>query len=231
MNWLKRIFSDRSAPKSEPAQPLVIRLDDSSYHSNSDILDGMQFSATLQIRTPLSVLKHHGELFKGPPSQAPIYGSQADGIWTFKTKMFRELGTAVDEQSEYAHASDAGPIEPSRYLPFLIQFRSIVESSLSHDDKLAQLASLPKQSAQFKEIWRKLSAYYDDFPASFFYLPFSALPGVGRQLARRLYESGFRSTDEIVNASITQLTAVPGLGKVTAEKIKAAYSSHKASDA
>lgn len=223
MNWFKRIFSSHSTSQSEPAQGQVIRLDDQSYHSNSDVLEGMQFSATLQIRTPLNVLKHHGEIFHGPPSQAPAYGSQADGIWTFKTKTFRELGIAVDEP-EFTHASDAGSIEPSRYLPFLIQFRSIVESSSSHEDKLAQLSSLPKQSAEFKEIWSKLSAYYDDFPVSFFYVPFAALPGVGRQLAKRLYESGFRSVCEIVSANISQLTAVPGLGKATAAKIMATRS-------
>lgn len=230
MNWLKRMFSNRSASHSEPAQSQVIRLDDQSYHSNSDALEGMQFSATLQIRTPLNVLKHHGEIFNGPPSQAPAYGSQADGIWTFQTKTFRELGIAVDEP-EFTHASDAGPIEPSRYLPFLLQFRSIVESPSAHEDKLTQLYSLPKQSAAFKEIWRKLSAYYDDFPVSFFYLPFSALPGVGRQLAKRLYESGFRSVDEIVKANISQLTAVPGLGKATAAKITTTHSPRESNDA
>lgn len=230
MNWLKRIFSSQSALNLEPAQRHIIHLDDQSYHSNSDILEGMQFSATLQIRTPLNVLKHHGELFNGPPSQTPKYGSQADGIWTFKTKTFRELGIAIDEP-EFTHASDAGPIEPSQYLPFLTQFRSIVESSSTHEDKLAELDSLSKQSSQFKEIWCKLSAYYDDFPLSFFYLQFTTLPGIGRQLAKRLYESGFRTTNEIVSASISRLTAVPSLGKATATKIKAAHSLGESSDA
>ncbi|WP_423842023.1 helix-hairpin-helix domain-containing protein [Aeromonas veronii] len=38
---------------------------------------------------------------------------------------------------------------------------------------------------------------------------------------KKLYEYGFRSIPEIVNASMSQLTAVPGLGKATATKIKA----------
>lgn len=207
-------------PASQGPASQVIRLDDQSYQANSDILDGMQFSATLQIRTPLSVLKHHGEVFHGPPSQTPKYGTQADGIWTFKTKTFRDLGVALDE-TEFIHASDAGPIKPSRYLPFLVRFRSIVEAGVSHEDKLAALTMLSTQSAEFREIWRKLSSNYGDFPDSFFYLQFTALPGIGRQLAQRLYRAGFRATSEIVCADISRLTTVPGLGTATAVKIKA----------
>lgn len=226
MKRLKDIFLGQTTSESELAKSQVICLDDQSYQSNSDFLEGMQFSATLQIKTPIEVLNHHGEIFNGPPSQAPKYGSQADGIWTFKVKTYRELGIVVDEvdEAEFTHASDAGPIEPSRYLPFLIQFRSIVESELTHEDKLEKLALLPTHSAHFKEIWSKLSAYYDDFPRSFFYLQFTTLPGVGRQLAKRLYECGFRSVNEIINARISQLTEVSGLGNKTAEKIKSTIS-------
>lgn len=230
MGWIKRIFSNRRSRESEQAQPQAICRNDQSYYSNSDIVEGVQFSATLQIRTPLFVLKRHGEVFKGPPSQAPQYGSQADGIWVLKTKTFRGLGVSVDEP-EFTHSSDAGPIEPSQYLPFLIQFRSVVESDSAHEKKLEQLASLAEQSAQFKEIWNKLSKNYDDFPVSFFYMPFAEIPGVGRQLAKRLYESGFRSVDEIINASVLQLIAVPGLGDATAEKIKAMHFPRAGSDA
>ncbi|MGE6127197.1 Helix-hairpin-helix motif [Aeromonas rivipollensis] len=221
MHWLKRIIFGWDNTTSEPVQEKqIIRLDDQSYHSNNDIISGMEFSATLKIRTPLKALKHHGEIFDGPPSQTPDYGSQADGIWTFQTSSFREIGISIDEP-EFTHASDIGPIEPSRYIPFLIQFRTIVEGNLAHEEKLIQLASLPKHSPLFKEIWCKLTNNYEDFPASFFYLQFTILPGIGRQSAKRLYEYGFSTTIEIVNASIPKLTAVPGLGKATATKIKA----------
>lgn len=222
MSWFKRTVKNEGAPAPRGSETQVIRLDDQSYLANSDILDGMQFSATLQIRTPLSVLKHHGEVFHGSPSQTPKYGTQADGIWTFKTKAFRDLGIALDE-TEFTHASDAGPIKPSRYLPFLVRFRSIVEGNVSHEEKLAALALLSTQSTEFSEIWRKLSSNYGDFPASFFYLQFTALPGVGRQLAQRLYKAGFRATSEIVHADTSHLTAVPGLGSATAAKIKAVW--------
>lgn len=223
MNWLARLFSQNTLHEpNQPTEPLdgvVIRLDDQSYFANSDIIEGMQFSATLQIRTPLSVLRHHGEIFHGSPSNAPVYGSQADGIWVFRTKTFKELGIDMGEMSESTHASDIGPVLPSHYLPFLIQFRSIAESSSSPDQQMLALLELPKQSARFSEIWQKLCTSYNDFPSSFFYYPFTSLPGIGRKLARNLYAAGFRSTEEIINSSMAQLTAVPGLGSATAAKL------------
>lgn len=227
MGWLKRLAKSEGMPAPEGQ---VIRLDDKSYQANSDILEGMQFSATLQIRTPLSVLEHHGEVFYGPPSQAPKYGTQADGIWTFKTKPLRDLGIALDE-TEFTHTSDVGPIKPSLYLPFLVQFRSIVEGAASLDEKLAALSLLSTRSAEFREIWRKLSSNYGDFPESFFYLQFTTLPRIGRQLAQRLYKAGFCSVNDIVRASTSRLTAVPGLGSVTAAKIQAVYHDDEGGDA
>lgn len=231
-NELVKVTSKKSEDMSraEGIGNQVFRLDDRSYRANSDILDGVQFSATLQIRTPLSVLEHHGEVFHGPPSQAPKYGTQADGIWTFRTKPFRDLGVAFDE-AEFTHASDAGPIKPSVYLPFLIKFRSIVEGRTSHEGKIAALRVLSTQSVEFREIWRKLSSNYGDFPASFFYLQFTNLPGVGRRLAKRLYEAGFHNESDILHASASQLINVPGLGSATAAKIKAVYRSGGDGDA
>ena len=223
MSWLTRLFSRSTphAPTQSTEPPVVIRLDDQSYFANSDILEGMQFAATLQIRTPLNVLKHHDEIFRGPPSEAPIYGTQADGIWVFKSKTFRELGIDLGELSEPPHASDIGPVAPSDYLPFLIQFRSIVESSSSPDQQMLAVLELPKQSAHFRKIWKKLCTSYNDFPSSFFYSPFTSLPGIGSKLAKNLYGAGFRSADEITSSSMERLTAIPGLGSASAAKLTA----------
>jgi hypothetical protein len=189
-------------------------MDDDFYKRNSDIVDGLQFSATLQIRTPLSILQRHGEIFRGPPSEAPQYGTMADGIWTMRVR----LGGA---QHEYTYASDIGPTSASYYLPFLIEFRKIVESPLSHDQMLQVLRAIPTQSLQFKDIWEKLASSYEDFPASFFYRQFTKLPGVGRKTARSLYEAGFLTLGHIKNEREEVLARVPGLGKATAKKIAA----------
>lgn len=220
MNWWRRQPSSKNAPQATLGERGVLCLDDRSYYSNDDILEGMQFFATMHIRTPLSVLRHHGEFFAGPPSKTPTYGTQADGIWIFKLKQAHEFGVAHD-QAEPSSASDIGPIGPSVYLPFLIQFRSIVEGDFPHDEQLARLVTLANSSNAFKEIWSKLSTNYGDFPASFFYYEFTELPGIGRRLAKRLYDDGFRSTREIIYSSAARLMAIQGLGATTAAKIKA----------
>lgn len=65
-------------------QPFVVTFhNDDTFPAAREVSHGLIFVATLQIRTPLVVLKHHGERYPGPPSAAPQYGSFADGIWTY----------------------------------------------------------------------------------------------------------------------------------------------------
>lgn len=213
MRWLKKLFKITPKHESEPTSD-TFSLNGDSFRANQDIIEGVQFTATLQIRTPLSVLKHHGEIYEGPPSEAPKYCSQRDGIWVFVTDL-------EDEESSYEsnHASDIGPVNPAYYLPFLLEFRSVVESSLDHDEKIQKLYQLPERSKGFKTIWQKLTSRYDDFPHSYFYGQFTALPGVGLKTAQALYENGFKTVEQIKAASISELSKVPRLGKKSAEKI------------
>jgi hypothetical protein len=226
LNWIKGLFAGKHPPdrKLEPtgARRDTIRLmDDESYQSNADVIDGLQFIATLHIGTPLAVLQHHGEEFRGLTSQAPQYGSQADGLWIYKTKTFADLGLDVPEFPESEHATDIGPMTPSEYLPFLIEFRKIVESKDQQGDMLEKLNNLRRTSDTFSKIWTNLQSTYDDFPRSFFYFPFTEIPGVGRKTAKNLHDAGFRSVIEIVSAPTDRLTQVPGVGQGAAAKIKA----------
>lgn len=148
---------------SDPSLPLTVRLDDASYQANSDVVEGMRFCATLHLSTPLEVLRHHDEVFHGPPSQAPKYGSQADGIWVFKTKSLRDLGLPLDFP-ESVHASDIGQVKPSEYLPFLLRFRSIVEADDELELKSSRLSSLQHESPQFNKIWQRLAKKYVSVP-------------------------------------------------------------------
>lgn len=109
---------------------------------NSDIISGLRFCATMQLRTPLRVLRRHGELFFDLPNEPPhIARAQWEGIWTSQTHSFRELGIELDEHPAAQMASSIGPIpfDGGDYLKFLIAVREIVELANSIEDRLARL--------------------------------------------------------------------------------------------
>jgi N utilization substance protein A len=49
-----------------------------------------------------------------------------------------------------------------------------------------------------------------------------SLPGVGEKMTASLLESGYRSLEQIVGATVDELCAVPGIGEKTANKIQEA---------
>jgi hypothetical protein len=212
------------SPESILPSKFVVRFqDDETFQQGRDVLAGLTFVATLQLRTPLAVLERHGEFHPGPPSAAPKYSSLADGFWSYKTKSWSELAKrplSLPKEPESFHASDIGPIAPSQYLPFLREFRRIVETNKLVEDKLSQLDQLRHQAPQFEEIWSRLESRYSDFPDSFFYMQLTAIPGIGRALARRLFQQGFVNLTTLQAASDTQLKEVPGLGPKLAKKIR-----------
>jgi hypothetical protein len=221
MNWLKRLFAPigKSLTASNP-NPLEFRLgDDESHNANSDILEGVQFSATLHITTPYEVLAHHGELFAGPPSKAPIYGDPSQGIWVPKTKSWRSLGIDLPEKPYSEQATDIGPTRPEIYLPFLLDFREIFEGSDTDEVKIESLRLLGSRTEDYASIWKKLETMYPDFPQNIFYLSFLNLPGVGQATARNLYEAGFRSVEKIRSAEPSELRKVQGVGPGLVKKI------------
>ncbi len=229
MGWLRRILGFRDQGRTDKLRSSgvdsdsnEIRLqDDNTYQKNVDVIDGLEFAATLHLRTPLAVLEHHGEVFKGPPSEAPRYGSEAEGSWTYKTKSWAELGFDLQELPKSRHASDIGTIKPSEYLPFLKAFRRIVEADVTHEEKLRNLMTLQRASTSFADIWKRLEKAYEDFPSSFFYLRLTELPGIGRKTATSLYAAGFWSVEDVLHASREDLLAVSGMGKATVNKIDA----------
>ncbi|MCX5823076.1 MAG: helix-hairpin-helix domain-containing protein [Deltaproteobacteria bacterium] len=221
MHWLKQLFTPKKQPVSA-ASPThtVFRLgDDESHNANADILEGVQFAATLHITTPYAVLIHHGEVFAGPPSKAPTYGNQAQGIWIPKTKSWRSFGIDLPEMPQSEHATDIGPKHPESYLPFLLDFRRIFEGNDADEMKIEKLRLLVTHTEDYASIWKRLEAVYQDFPRNLFYRSFLDLPGVGRTTARNLYEAGFHSVEQIQNTEPSELQKVRGVGPGLAKKM------------
>lgn len=64
--------------------------------------------------------------------------------------------------------------------------------------------------------------YYRDFPESFFYRRLTELEGIGPTTAKRLFESGIRSIEDVHAATDAELLAVQGVGKALVAKIRSA---------
>lgn len=231
MGLLSWLFGTKQ-PKRLPVEPLIPtrRLvepktgidsftSDTLYSGNQDVIDGVEFCATLQIRTPLNVLLHHGEIYNGPPSKAPNYASDADGIWMLKTKSWQSLGVDINESSDKTSVSDIGSIDSSIYIPFLLEFRRIVEGDLPIPNQIKAIRALKTSSSEFASILRKLSKTYPGFPNSFYINRLCEIPGVGPKTAATLFQAGFFSISHIKGASPERLNSVQGIGPSTAQKI------------
>lgn len=122
-----------------------------------DVVKGLRFQATLQLRTPLRVLLRHGETHTSYGAPPQIAQEQWEGIWLPFTKSFEELvggrGRADQEAQFFRRldaamarsstvASDVGPVVADNYLPFLVAVRRIVEDNDSIDNRIKALRGL-----------------------------------------------------------------------------------------
>lgn len=222
MNWLKRLFSPRTkAAQSARSAPLAHLASDASYDANEDIIDRVEFIATLHLTTPYSVLIHHGEAFVGPSSKAPQYGDQSQGIWVPKTKSWRSLGIDLPELPPSQYATDIGPQRSEAYLPFLLDFRRIIESDRNDEVKVQELRALAAKTPEYSEFWKRHAGLHEDFPLNLFYRSFLNLPGVDRKTARALYNEGFRSVEQIQRAKPSDIQKIHGVGPALAKKLVA----------
>lgn len=114
---------------------------------NSDLIAGWQLSVTMQLRTPLVWLQRHGEFCEGAAKPAEVLPPQ-HACWVPVTKTWRELGIDEDEIPETTMASEVGqvPVGGGDFLPFLLEYRMIVEGAAaalkSLGDRYSQYAPL-----------------------------------------------------------------------------------------
>ncbi|EMR3149162.1 TPA: hypothetical protein L7182_002685 [Klebsiella pneumoniae] len=109
----------------------------------SDILDGYRFSATMQMRTPTSVLCQHGRIEKVPAHKLPrIVKQDWQGIWLPHLKPAAELGAWARDVNG-SMASDVGyvPQDGGDFLRFLLLAHQIVEDDISDEERVRWLES------------------------------------------------------------------------------------------
>jgi hypothetical protein len=167
----------------------------------------------MSTRTPLEWLFLHGE-----ESSDPGPTPQEHGYWVPVAKTWAELGfEGIDDRPPpRTMASQIGqiPTDGGDFLPFLVEYRQIVELGMPRKEMLKVLDELgAKHPSIAKLLGGKLSRLFVENELR-------TLPGCGANTAQRLYDATFLSAEQVQAATVKQLMAVKGIGKATAEKLK-----------
>lgn len=222
-----------SAKVERPQQPGPLRSD------NADsLIGGYTFHANLSLSTPLAVLKRYGEVFQSGAGKHPDYDESPYGVWIPKAKSWDQMRIEANleplhidiEETEMTCASVVGPALASELVPFLMEFRSIVErNAISPQEAIAEINRLSLRSEKFEHFMSRLRQNVEDFPASFFYSKFSEAPGIGMKTARALFEAGITDLEGLRSAIADgSVRSVPGVGARTVEKLRNHFFRHKA---
>lgn len=190
-----------------------------TWRENQDVFKGLEFFATLQLRTPLRVLLRHGEQHRDVNSEPPeIVREMWEGIWVPKTKTFRDLGLDIDEFPTGTAASDAGQISPEAYLPFLVTVRQIVESDESIQRRITRLRQVPMEGVWKIGIDRHGGI---DSIIDYFFTPFvRTIPKIGDAQSASLTDRGVTTPNAIAAASDDLLLSIKGLGPAKLDAIR-----------
>src|SRR5262245_28147723 len=110
---------------------------------DDEIIAGWELSVTMQRRTPLAWLLRHREFHEGSERPTEIVPMQ-HACWVPITRSWRSLGIDIDEMHKVTIASEVVqiPVNGGDFLPFLIEYRMIVEYG---GGTLTDLASLYPQ--------------------------------------------------------------------------------------
>lgn len=185
-----------------------------------DLIDGMQFFATMQLRTPLRVLRRHGEVHRGSAALPAIAQEQWEGIWIPRVKTLRELGIDVPEQAPLVAASEFGPVVIELYLPFLLAVRSIVEADSSVTERRERLRH-ELRKPQWATFCAKLGG--QDAIADRFFPPFvQTIKGLPAQAVEGLRQAKLIAPSAIAAATNDQLRAIKGVGPAKLGAIRTA---------
>jgi hypothetical protein len=225
MSLLSLLFGRKQKRQPEPPrEPRTNRFDvhrGIDARANSDIISGHRFCATMQLRTPLRVLKRHGELHRGLDREPPqIAREMWEGVWIPELRSWRELGIDLKELPLGTMASDIGqvPADGGEYLQFLIAVRAAAEAEGSVETRrgaVAQVLTNPAW-AEFVRAHQGREAVLDKlFP------PFLAtIPRLSAKAVAALTSGGFDSPSSLAGAKDSELLAVSGVGPAIVSTIR-----------
>lgn len=217
---------NKSTPKNETkvAPSFEIHSNDptKAWEENQDIIIGLEFHATMQLRTPLRVLKRHGEIHTDINTEQPkITHEMWEGIWIAKTRTFREMGIDIDEfrNDGAIYTSYGVKIKKSKCLPFLIAIREVVELDESIDSRISKL----HESRENFPNWRSLAGAFggtDYFIKEFFPLFIETIPNINSSSVDELLKLGIDTANKLEEANDEALLAINGIGKAKLKTIR-----------
>ena len=203
------------------------------------VTTGWEYTCNLRLTTPKICIENDGlitndtsvkpELF-GEPNKLGKDGDPSGifGFWVRRhgyEEEFEKLAK-ISQNMTYARTSEIGKIPPKSKLEkdfknFLIDFRSISESYIDIDEKLFKINNeLSIKTEAYREIYRKL-VIDKKFPDSFFSNLLCELNGVSVKTASLLWESGYLTKEQVLNAPDDELLEIEGIKKSLIAKIKA----------
>lgn len=239
MRLLKNIFNAIFGKSQED----VSKLESSSF-SLSDMAsftDGMEFLPTFLLRTPVSILKRNGEIYRGgnPP---PVYCDIRDGIWVpwvdHKNDPFLKEIRATSTVS-----SDVGYVRREDYLKFAIPLLDFFEGDESIHKKMKFARDLFNSSAEQKAMEAKLCRHYGKNDIcevmsgfiskhdNFEYFKdkkghLKIVDGINSKNAAALESSGIFTINDLSEASTIDLMKINGIGERTISKITSDLSAY-----
>ena len=232
------LFNSLFGKKTNEIEEKYEELDYSDQEAVADsVTIGWEYKADFKLKTPKICLENDGkrtdtlekpQLF-GEPQQYGADGSPMGrhGFWSRLTDIEDSVNEFVEISNNplYAFPSDIGRINPNTqlekdFLSYLIDFRTIVESDMTIEEKLYQINDVMSQSSKaYKDIYKKLVTERQ-FPDSFFTDLLCELNGVGYTTARLLWDAGYLSKEQVLNAPDEELLQIKGIGEKLVEKIK-----------
>jgi hypothetical protein len=172
-----------------------------------DVLSHLEFTATMQLRTPLEILNHHGSTCPADGRTPPFQVSMADGVWLpVVDEAFSILRTGA------TIASDIGPIpyDDKEYLTFLATIRSVVEQASELSARRNGLYLMLKSSP-----WLKFIAAHggiDSIVSKFFPMFITTISGLPKASQDHFSSLGCLTPKDIGAKDDRYLLSVPGIG-------------------
>ncbi|MDQ2701741.1 MAG: helix-hairpin-helix domain-containing protein [Pseudomonadota bacterium] len=175
---------------------------------NEDIITGWRFCATMQMRTPLAILRQHNRLVPASPDGPPQLTTEMwQGIW------LPDLGSEWNFLDEGASmASEIGPVpsDGGDYLPFLIAVRTISEGSGTIAEMDAALRALTKErgprGTPNSKFYSGRALVDRVLPRTIHLLPVPA------PVRENLLAAGYKTLAKVQAATDDTLLAIKGLG-------------------